>query len=69
MTVETKFSIGDTVFFMWNNEVSSGTISALLVNKSSHELTTTYVIPYRFNTVNLPEDKIFPSKEELLQNL
>lgn len=71
MKVESKFDIGDTVFYILNNKVNSGMIT--LVNISVKEsFNTTYTdVLYRVNNqdIDYREEKLFPTKEELLKSL
>lgn len=65
MIIETKYNIGDEVWFYSSSGPICGTIESIIVTKygliaeiSSEDLVITW-----------PLDKLFPTKEELLKNL
>ena len=73
MTIETKYNIGDRVFFLYKGKVRSGIISSSVVissykNRKVETLNTsiTYIIDHEYERY---EEELFPSKEELINNL
>jgi hypothetical protein len=72
MTIETKYNIGDEVWFMWRNTIASGNVQFGLctLNRDS-SVTITYDVAT--NLISIPltcrESEIFPTKEELLKSL
>lgn len=68
--VETKFKVEDVVFFMHSNKVCEGTIKKITITVESNiEIRYKVAIKGTFNTKSLLEDKIFSSKENLLNSL
>lgn len=66
MTIETKYNIGDEVWFHTSSGPICGTIESftmtkygIICNLSSEELVE----------IDWPLDKLFPTKEELLKSL
>ena len=73
MTIETKYNIGDRVFFLYKGKVRSGIISSCIVispykNRKVETLNTsiTYIIDHEYER---DEEELFLSKEELINNL
>lgn len=68
MTIETKYNIGDKVFLLYNNEIKEEYITEIGIYCSK---TTNQYISYvlsKFET-EIPECKLFSSKEELINSL
>lgn len=80
MTIETRFSIGDTVFYMQDNRVQKGIISTVSVRASGNyrrdgEIAEK-IVSYGLYDGNNASDianygghRLFSSKEELLASL
>lgn len=79
MTIETKYNIGDRVFFLYKGKARSGIISSFMfyclsVAVSSYrnrkveipDTVTTYIIDHEYERY---EEELFPSKEELINDL
>jgi hypothetical protein len=72
MTVETKYSIKDKIYFMSNNKVTSGPIYQILISITEDEYNpeqTQYYIETQDDKFILQEDEMYLSKEELLKSL
>lgn len=75
MTIETKFDIGDVCYFMYDNKVKDSTI--VKINFTKEELTATFnmeKLTYNVelgyvSNIDFEEDKLFPTKEDLLKSL
>lgn len=73
MTIETRYDIGDKVWFMYNNSVKCESIikiNALIekdMNSTNIHITILYHL-YDYDTSYI-ESKLFPTKEELLKSL
>lgn len=76
MTIETKYNIGDEVWFMYDNKATTMTIEYIEVtcafksNKHGdyvREIKVTYLDIAASH--RLSEHKLFPTKEELLKSL
>lgn len=73
MVITTRFSPGDTAFFIHENEVTSAKIEDIQVKVNSYG----YTIEYEMNLMHsrsseglkLREKKCFATKAELLDNL
>ena len=74
MGIKTKYSIGDTVWFLHNNRVKHGNVIGIFVSVCSYE---TGVKQSESYTVRLPVANAeisdvtdaFPSKEDLINSL
>lgn len=70
MTIKTKFSIDDKVYFIFNNKVYYAPIRSINI-----QITHTYSIKIKYTvsnnalTVSLCEDSVFKTKEDLLKSL
>lgn len=64
MTIETKYNIGDEVWFHFCGQIESGIIACIEIYSHSE-------IFYRMkvNCVAFAESDLFPTKEELLKSL
>lgn len=70
MKIETKFSIGDTAFFMNENRVQIGEITRIEVTINSQRTSTVYyATDWNLCPHKRYRNEIFPSKEELLKSL
>lgn len=73
MTIETKYNIGDEVWFMHDNKVKTAIIITIGVFVEI-DMNSQYVsnsIQYGLYNFNHPyiENQLFPTKEELLKSL
>lgn len=66
MTIETKFNIGDEVWFYSSSGPICGTIESITVTKYGliAEISSEDLVNITWSL-----DKLFPTKEELLKNL
>jgi hypothetical protein len=67
MKIETKYNIGDEVWFRRGHLVVKGTITDIFLFKNEGKI----VIGYGINDYDhaLTESQLFPTKEELLKSL
>lgn len=63
-TIETKYHIGDEVWYRENGAIGNGTILGIVLYDDDIE----YEI-YSGRVVRMPERKLSPTKEELLKSL
>ena len=73
MTIETKYNIGDKVWFIDDNKVKSATIITIGVFVE-RDMNSQYVSnSVQYNLYDFPypyiENQLFPTKEELLKSL
>ena len=67
MTIETKYNIGDEVWYKGYKEIFQDTISEIKVNIDCFgEAHIHYIL---WDDVLKEENKLFPTKEELLKSL
>ena len=70
MTIETKYNIGDEVWFILGHKARQGKILEIVFNKVGYKL-----IGYHYNVEiglshgSFNEPELFPTKEELLKSL
>ena len=72
MTIETKYNIGDEVWFMNKNKACSDIITAVHIYRTETLLNTTYGFGNTIQTQivsTMKESDLFPTKEELLKSL
>ena len=74
MTIETKYNIGDEVFAMPYKSIGKFPIKAIRIKHQIEE--KFYIKPYAWTLIEylvdgewLIENKLFPTKEELLKSL
>lgn len=64
MTIETKYNIGDEVWFTFNRNPISSIISSIEVIEDGK-----IYYRMRYGCFCLPEHQVFPTEEELLKSL
>lgn len=75
MTIETKYSIGDTCFLFRNNKVTIGEIIGLQVRVGNYRRDKKldegnfYFLKCNGYDLDAAESNLFPTKEALLQSL
>lgn len=82
MNIETKFNIGDTVWFMWDNTVKSGVVLKIVIQIypepsdpkigqifSMGSCNITYVILFGKDRITQEVDRLYSTKKELLDSL
>lgn len=72
MTIETKYNIGQEVWFMNKNKACSDIITAIHTYTTETLLNTTYGFGNTIRTQivsTVQESDLFPTKEELLKSL
>lgn len=78
MTIETKFNVGDTVFYLHGNEIHSSQIREIKieireVSLNDHRTYISIVVINPYNGLNYldpkPQEKFFASKQELIDSL
>lgn len=76
MIIETKFSVGDEVWFMHDNATKESTVRSFKINANGHgDVDIVYEIdaggPFTSmgTWVELYEHSVFPTKEELIRSL
>ena len=69
MTIETKYNIGDKVWFTEENEPKSDVILSIEINVYKGECFIEYLLANDRCSYGLDESTLFPTKEELLKSL
>lgn len=67
MEVKTKFDIGDIVFLISNNKVSSQKVTGLAIDVEDGKVEVSYSLT--FSESKIDESKLFKTKEELINSL
>lgn len=67
MEVKTKFDIGDIVFLISNNKVSSQKVTGLAIDVEDGKVEVSYSLTFSESKVD--ESKLFKTKEELINSL
>lgn len=73
MKIKTKYSIGDTVWFIHENQVHQGIVSFISVDiRSDGECVEKYTMAHSLNGMAIARhyvERVFPTKEALLKSL
>lgn len=73
MTIETKFNVGDNIYFMFNNKITNGLINDIIYRKGNQVgeglFYSINILNYRITDCSFKEDLLFSTKEELLKSL
>lgn len=75
MTIETKYDIGQEVWFMWNNKATHRKIVGISIIKDNEQQSEEYDIAgledddMTLCDVTFKSEDTFPTKEELLKSL
>lgn len=70
MTIETKYSLGQKVFFLLNNKVECYPIVKIEVAVDGGKKLVNYTLHNSLGRMKpISEDLLFPTKEELLKSL
>lgn len=74
MKIETKYNIGNKVWFIYGRSVSKGTIKEVLVSLISDEYgnintSIDYIVMTGYIEERVEENHLFTTKEELLKSL
>lgn len=70
MIIDTKFDIGQKVYYLSDNKIEAATIAEIYVDAISHN-----VIDIRYHFVGLPDSfirddsEVFTTREELIESL
>jgi hypothetical protein len=68
--IETKFSIGDTIFFIDDDKIKFGVMYKMEVTIEEHEhRTCLFARDEERNVFVMPEKRAFISREKLIQSL
>lgn len=69
MTIETKYNIGDKVFYILEDIICEGIVIEIRISKIGGDIIYLYHIGKDGTYSIFSEDYIFPTKEELLKSL
>ena len=70
MTIETKYNIGQEVWFILGHKACQGEILEIVFNKVGHTLIGChYNVEFGVSHGSFNESELFPTKEELLKSL
>lgn len=72
MKLETKFNIGEEVFFLYENEIRKSSVSNIDICIGSNDnikITYELKLKEKLTCFNLNENKVFKSKEELIETI
>ena len=68
--IETKFSIGDTIFFIEDDKIKFGVMYKMDITIEEHEHRTYLFVRYENGSTSVvPERRAFISREQLIQSL
>ncbi len=69
MTLETKFDVGDTIWFMYNNRPMCAVVTTMIVTKNESVYGEEYQCPTRDRRHDIHHTFAFKTKEDLLASL
>ena len=70
MTIETKYNLGQKVFFLLNNKVECYPIVKIEVEVDGGDMSVNYTLHNSLGRIKpIREELLFPTKEELLKSL
>ena len=75
MEIKTKYNLFDEVYIMYDNKIVLTVVKGIRINIEHKpylpniSIIITYVFSNRIFTVEYPEDKVFKTKEELINSL
>lgn len=69
MKIETKYSIGDEVWFMWGNKPTKRKVSLLHVSADGDGIEVTYYVDDREIEIYFEEVELFETKKGVIESL
>ena len=69
MTIETKFNIGDSIWYMDNNKACNRSVSSIIIRITEYGVSVGYYVSKPRKSITLDEKLVFSSKEELIKSL
>ena len=72
MEIKTEYDIGDTVFFLYDNKIQSGLIYGIIITtriENPANIGITYTVYVVGGEIKLAENKVFKTKEALIESL
>lgn len=69
MTIETKYNVGQEVWFEIYNQVDSGTIKAIVTETAFGITNINYITYHNDNYYHFNESNLYPNMQELINNL
>lgn len=69
MDIHTKFSIGETAFFLHHNEVCNAEVTRITFDTDFDRVVNQFNLKHGKSFVKLEDEKCFRTKEELLKSL
>lgn len=70
MEIETRFKVGDTVWYMYANRIKSGRVCAVrCMVEENGDIAVEYVLGYIGDGTTQKENDLFESKEQLVEYL
>lgn len=68
MNIETKFKIGDIIYFLYNNRVNNTIVDEIQVTVNRQAVNISYSV-FGNNLTYISEEDAFATKEELVASL
>lgn len=69
MDIHTKFNVGETAFFLHQNEVCNAEVTRITFDTQSDRVINQFKMKYRKSFVKLEDERCFRTKAELLKSL
>ena len=67
MTIETKYDIGDMVWFLYNGEETTDIVELIIISNGESKISIKYELS-KFND-KFGEYELFPTKQDLINSL
>lgn len=69
MEIKTRFNIGDTIYFMYDNKVCNSSVCSISVWMGRDSTDIKYYVNRDKDNILITEDKSYATKEELIASL
>lgn len=69
MEIRTKFNIGDTIYFMYDNKVCNSSVCSVSVWVGRESTDIKYYVDRDKDRISITENKVYATKEELIASL
>lgn len=69
MEINTKYQIGDTVYYMCNNMVDKGEVLSMTIYVRKNNIEVFYLVSGKSTSSTLVDYQMFPTKEAVLATL
>lgn len=69
MEIKTRFNVGDTIYFMYDNKVCNSSVCSISVWAGRESMDIKYYVDRDKDKISITEGKSYATKEELIASL